>query len=303
MIRSFFKHYAYRFIIFVVAAMIAGITKSITQSNGISAAVFVISAVFMFVFVAIIFDRKVDEVLDDLASDNPVYYSPEESARTRDGIEKLQRISNESNTGNGVSSKRYTQPEIVVDENEIYGIVAIPEGVEIDTEEWTILRMLRTKKLKASEILSKIPRSANIYIYKDALVHLEESGVIRADEEGCFSFEYRESYKKQIEEEERIRLAREEADREARERAAQEEMAELSRVNGIINDEKVAQASLQIKKMLSKRSMKAQELFGILPRSADIKTYKESIDRLVESNVIAANEDGTLFLVNNNEND
>ena len=64
--RSFFKHYAYRFIIFVVAAMIAGITKSITQSNGISVAVFVISVIFMFVFVVIIFDRKVDEVLDDL---------------------------------------------------------------------------------------------------------------------------------------------------------------------------------------------------------------------------------------------
>ena len=299
MMRSFFKHYAYRVIIFAVAAIIAGITEGITESNIISAAVFTISVVFMFVFVKIFFDRKVEEVLDDLEYS----YWPEESARTRAGIEKLQRISNESNTGNEVSSKRYTQPEIVVDENEIYGIVAIPEGVEINTEEWKILRMLRTKKLKASEILSKIPRSANIYIYKDALVHLEESGVIRADEEGCFSFEYSESYKRQIEEEERIRLAREEADREARERAAQEEMAELSRVNGINNEEKAAQASSHIMKMLSKRSMKAQELFGILPRSADIKTYKESLDRLVESNVIAANEDGTLFLVNNNEND
>lgn len=175
-----------------VAVVVSGITYSAAGGNFIYITMafliaFLVSAV-LFKLVFKDFTELVTDILYAVAGGSSD--SDNDKERTKDGS----GYKGEKNTINAAGNYKEVEHRIGEKEEEeaeknpdFYRIADIPEDMELTFEEKAILKMIYKKSLKGSDILHRIPRTANIYVYKDALAHLEERNVITKDSEELYS--------------------------------------------------------------------------------------------------------------------
>ena len=186
--------------------------------------------------------------------------------------------------------KKNSNAPVITAENFSYA-VALPEGVRLTPKEENIIKMILNNPMTPKEILSRVPRSVNIYEYKEALQHLEEIGVIKLGEDGRYALVLREDFLRQEAVEQKILQ-----DIYAKERREKERIRlEKIQANAIcFNEEDLTPQEKFIINIVQKRKMRAQDILKVIPREEDITPYKDAINHLKDIMAIEAKPDGTL---------
>ena len=190
-----------------------------------------------------------------------------------------------------VNVKKSNAPQFTAEE--ALKVAAVPDGIEFDQKEQLLVKMIASRSVSPQEILSRIPRSANIHEYKDALTHLEEIGTIRL-EEGRYTLVLNADYLEQKAIDDKIGMEIDKQKRLAEEKERQKREAQI-RANAVFFDEEdLTDKERFILNLLKKRELRAQDIIRVIPREEKINPYKDAISHLSELGAINAKPDGTL---------
>lgn len=190
-----------------------------------------------------------------------------------------------------VNVKKSNAPQFTAEE--ALKVAAVPDGIEFDQKEQQLVKMIASRSVSPQEILSRIPRSANIHEYKDALTHLEEIGTIRL-EEGRYTLVLNADYLEQKAIDDKIGMEIDKQKRLAEEKERQKREAQI-RANAVFFDEEdLTDKERFILNLLKKRELRAQDIIRVIPREEKINPYKDAISHLSELGAINAKPDGTL---------
>ena len=190
-----------------------------------------------------------------------------------------------------VNVKKSNAPQFTAEE--ALKVAAVPDGIEFDQKEQQLVKMIASRSVSPQEILSRIPRSANIHEYKDALTHLEEIGTIRL-EEGRYTLVLNADYLEQKAVDDKIGMEIDKQKRLAEEKERKKREAQI-RANAVFFDEEdLTDKERFILNLLKKRELRAQDIIRVIPREEKINPYKDAISHLIELGAINAKPDGTL---------
>ncbi len=204
------------------------------------------------------------------------------------------RSASQSNQSKTASVKKIDSNAATFTQEEILNAVVLPEETELDPKELVILKTLSNRSMTSQEILSRVPRSANIYEYKDALVHLKEIGAVRLEDNGRYSIVLSEEFLKQKAIEQNVQKSIIDNKRKEEERIRLEKEAEI-RENGIYyKEEDLTPQEKFVLNIVEKRKTRAQDILKMIPRDDELTPYKEAINHLKSIEAINANPDGVL---------
>ena len=166
----------------LISAFLAGLSGVITRNTGLGIGVLTFFGLITFIVKIV---RTVnDSNQSDAYKNLPVPDS--ERKRTGKSVSSGRSASVQTQRRNpNVPQKNSNAPVITV-ENFSYA-VALPEGVRFTPKEENIIKMILNNPMTPKEILSRVPRSVNIYEYKVAILHLEEIGVMKLGEFGRYA--------------------------------------------------------------------------------------------------------------------
>lgn len=270
----------------LISAFLAVLFGVITRNTGLGIGVLTFFGLITFIVKIV---RTVnDSNQSDAYKNLPVPDS--ERKRTGKSVSSGRSTSAQAQRRNPNAPKKNPNAPVITAENFSYA-VALPEGVRFTPKEENIIKMILNNPMTPKEILSRIPRSVNIYEYKDVLQHLEEIGVIKLGEDGRYALVLREDFLGQEALEQKILQ-----DIYAKERREKERVRlEKIQANAIcFNEEDFTPQEKFIINVVKKRKMRAQDILKVIPREEDINPYKDAINHLKDIMAIEAKPDGTL---------
>ena len=270
----------------LISAFVAILLGVITRNSGLGMGVLTFFAVIAFIvkIIRIVNDSNQSDAYKNL----PVPDS--EIKRTGKSVPGRRSASVQTQRRNPNVPQKNSNAPVITAQNFSYA-VALPEGVRFTPKEENIIKMILNNPMTPKEILSRVPRSANIYEYKEALQHLEEIEVIKLGEDGRYALVLREDFLRQEATEQKILQ-----DIYAKERREKERIRlERIQANAIcFNEEDLTPQEKFIINIVQKRKMRAQDILKVIPREEDITPYKDAINHLKDIMAIEAGPDGTL---------
>ena len=270
----------------IISAFVAILLGAITRNSGLGMGVLTFFAVIAFIvkIIRIVNDSNQSDAYKNL----PVPDS--EIKRTGKSVQGRRSTSAQAQRRNPNVPQKNSNAPVITAQNFSYA-VALPEGVRFTPKEENIIKMILNNPMTPKEILSRVPRSANIYEYKEALQHLEEIGVIKLGEDGRYELVLREDFLRQEATEQKILQ-----DIYAKERREKERVRlEKIQANAVcFNEEDLTPQEKFIINVVKKRKMRAQDILKVIPREEDINPYKDAINHLKDIMAIEAGPDGTL---------
>lgn len=270
----------------LISAFVAVLLGVITRNTGLGIGVLTFFGLITFIVKIV---RTVnDSNQSDAYKNLPVPDS--ERKRTGKSVSSGRSASVQTQRRNPNAPKKNPNAPVITAENFSYA-VASPEGVRFTPKEENIIKMILNNPMTPKEILSRVPRSANIYEYKEALQHLEEIGVIKLGEDGRYALVLREDFLRQEAVEQKILQDIYAKESMEKERIRLEKIQE----NAIcFNEEDFTPQEKFIINVVKKRKMRAQDILKVIPREEDINPYKDAINHLKDIMAIEAKPDGTL---------
>lgn len=270
----------------LISAFLAVLFGAITRNTGLG--IGVLTFFSLIIFIVKIVRTVNDSNQSDAYKNLPVPDS--ERKMTGKSVSSRRSASVQTQHRNPNVPKKNSNAPVITAQNFSYA-VALPEGVRFTPKEENIIKMLLNNPMTPKEILSRVPRSVNIYEYKEALQHLEEIGAIKLGEDGRYALVLREDFIRQEAVEQKILQ-----DIYAKERREKERIRlEKIQANAIcFNEEDLTPQEKFIINIVQKRKMRAQDILKVIPREEDITPYKDAINHLKDIMAIEAKPDGTL---------